>query len=88
MVNEIQFLDWENLFVNDIAGGETVFIALSFVLIMFLSAQLRLPNSVTIAIMMVYSILLSTFFGNLLTLVMLVLGIFFALALNRIIETT
>lgn len=87
MVAESQYLDWYNLFVNDIAGGETVFIALSFVLIMFLGAQFRFPNSVTIAIMLVYSILLSAFFGKLLILAMLVLGTIFYFALNRIMET-
>lgn len=87
MVSEVDYWNWYDLFVNDIAGGTTMFIVLSFALIMFLAAKLRFPNSVTIMIMGVYGIIISAFFGKILIIAMFIMGTFFALALNRILET-
>ena len=88
MVSEIQYWDWYKLFVNDIAGSSTMFIVLSFTLILFLCAKFRFPNSATIMIMGVYGIIISAFFGSVLIIAMFVMGTFFALALNRILSST
>ena len=86
MVSEIAYWDWYDLFVNSIAGGSTMFIVLSFVLIMFMCAKFRFPNSATIMIMGVYGIIISAFFGSILIIAMFIMGTFFALALNRILS--
>ncbi len=86
MASEIQYWDWYSLMVNDIAGGSTMFIVLSFILIMFLCAKFRFPNSVTIMIMGVYAIIISAFFANVLAITLFIIGTFFALALNRMLN--
>ena len=85
-MQEIQYWDWYQLFVQDISGGSTVFIVLSFVLIMFLASKFRFPNSVTIMMMGVYAIIISAFFENILAITLFIIGTFFALALNRILS--
>ena len=87
MVSEIQYWDWYQLFVNDIAGGSTLFIVLSFILIMFLAAKFRFPNSVTIMMMGTYAIIISAFFVNVLAITLFIIGTFFALALNRMLSS-
>ncbi len=86
MVSEMDYWNFYDLFVNDIAGGSTMFIVLSFVLIMFLASKFRFPNSVTIMMMGVYAILISAFFANVLAITLFIIGTFFALALNRILS--
>jgi hypothetical protein len=86
MASEVQYWDWQDLFVNDIAGGATIFIAMSFVVILFLCAKFRFPNSATIMIMGTYAIIISAFFANILALTLFIIGTFFALALNRMIS--
>jgi len=85
-MQEIEYWNWYQLMVNDISGGSTMFIVLSFVLIMFLCAKFRFPNSATIMIMGTYAIIISAFFANVLSITLFIIGTFFALALNRILS--
>jgi len=84
---EYDYLDWENLFVNDISGGETLFMFLSFIVIMIIAAKFRFPNSVTIMIMAFYTIVMSAFFPALLPLVLFFVGLIVALALLKAFST-
>jgi len=88
MVSELQYWDWKNLFVNDIAGGPDIFIALSFVLIMFLCAKFRFPNSATIVIITTYALIISAFFSNVLAITLFITALFFAWGLNKMLTTT
>ena len=88
MVSEIDYWNWENLFVNDIAGGPIIFVALSFILIMFLCAKFRMPNSATIVIMATYSLIISAFFANVLAITLFIIALFFAWGLNKMLSVT
>ena len=83
MAVEYDYFNWRELFVNDIAGSEWLFIALSFVVIMVIAAHFRLPNSVTMMIIAFYAIVMSAFFSTLLPLVLFMVGLFVGLALIK-----
>ena len=57
-----------------------MFIVLSFILIMFMCAKFRFPNSATIMIMGVYGIIISAFFGSVLIITTTLGGIYLVLA--------
>lgn len=82
----INYLDWYDLFVNEISGGVAIFLFLSFILIAYMSAQARFPNIVTLAIFIVYALLISPFFPQVLAVTLLILGMFFAWGLSRLIS--
>ena len=88
MVAEIDYWNWENLLVNDISGSPIIFIALSFVLITFLCAKFRFPNSATIVIIATYSLIISAFFVNVLAITLFLIALFFAWGLNRMLSST
>lgn len=80
-------LDLYELFVNQIAGGEAIFIFLSFAILAIASARLRLPNMVTIVIFAVYGVFISAFFQSVLAITITLVGMFFAFMLGRLIKT-
>lgn len=82
------FLDWQELFVNDISGGEGIFIALSFILIMIMAAKFRFPNSVTFMILAVYAIIMAAFFEVLKPITLFLIAIFISFAMFKIFSTT
>ena len=86
MVNN--YLDWQDLFVNDISGGTGIFIALSFILIMIMAAKFRFPNSVTFMILAVYSIMMAAFFEVLKPIALILIAIFISFAMYKIFSTT
>ena len=87
MVAEVEYWNWYDLFVNDIAGGSTVFIIMAFILIMFLCAKFRMPNSVTIMIMGIFAIIVSAFFDSILILTLIITGMLFGYAWKKFFTT-
>ena len=83
-MNVENYLDFETLFINEIAGDLTIFLFLSFVMIMYLCAKFRFPNIISIAIFIVYSILISVAYPLLLVIPILMIGIVFTWFLNKI----
>jgi len=51
-------LDLETIFVQYFAGSMEIFIGLTFVLVLYLSAKYRMPNSALIIMIAFYSMLL------------------------------
>jgi len=83
-MNVSSYLDFETLFISEIAGNLTIFLFLSFVMIMYLCAKFRFPNIIAIAIFIVYSVLISTVYPLLLVIPILMIGIVFTWFLNKI----
>ena len=53
MASAIQFLDFRDLFINQIAGDVTIFIFLLLLMIAMASARFRLPTIATLGIFVV-----------------------------------
>jgi uncharacterized membrane protein len=79
------YLDLQDLFINELAGSVAVFLALALIAIFYCAARFRMPNMVTIGTLTVFLLFMSPFIGGLLALVLLVVGIFFSLALSKIV---
>lgn len=58
------FLNLRNIFVNQIAGDEWIFIFLSLVAITFFCAKFRMPNMITFMINLVWLLMISPFIGG------------------------
>jgi hypothetical protein len=82
-----QSLNLYNLFVNDISGSETMFIVLSLILFFLIMAKMRMPNVAVIILMILYALVMGAIFQSLLIIGALIVGIFFATAINRLIKT-
>ena len=57
------YWDWQNIFINELAGGMWIFFALSMIVIIYATARFRIPPTVTIAILGLWMLLLSPFGG-------------------------
>lgn len=64
MVSLNNFLDLYDLFVNEISGSPWIFVFLSTICIILLGAYFRMPNGVVFFIMVLWFLILSAFFGE------------------------
>lgn len=55
------YLDLYNVFINEVSGGEWIFIFLSLAVIVFFGAKFRFPNNVILLICILWLVLLSQF---------------------------
>lgn len=79
-------LDMQDFFINEVAGTLPIFIFLSLLVIMILSAQARFPNIVTFAIITVYMLIIGAFYQSVLAVIGFVIGSFIAWSLVRLIS--
>lgn len=88
MVETAAFLDLYDLFINQIVGKENtyLFLFLSFFVIAVLAAKFRFPNTVTLAVFLIYSVIISVFFSSILAIVLLVIGLLYAWSISRLLS--
>ena len=88
MVETGTFLDLYDLFINKIVGFENtyLFFFLSFVIIAVLAAKFRFPNTITLAIFLIYSVIISVFFSSIMVVTLLIVGILFAWSISRMLS--
>jgi uncharacterized membrane protein YgaE (UPF0421/DUF939 family) len=77
-------LDWYDILVNEFAGSLDVFIILGLVAIVFLCAKFRMPNIVTIAVMIVFVLAMSKFKPTILYILLLIIGAFVSFMLEKV----
>ncbi|RLG70181.1 MAG: hypothetical protein DRO04_02255 [Candidatus Iainarchaeum archaeon] len=82
----MEFLDLYNIFVNEIAGSEILFLLISLAVIAYLAARLRFPNGVALMILGVFILLTSAFMKLLFPVTLLFIGIFFGYQLTRLFK--
>jgi len=70
------FFDLQNLFVNEISGSWMIFIALSCIIIFYFCAQFRMPNAITMIVMVLWLLLLSAFNSSLLVLATIIVAVY------------
>jgi len=84
MVGTLNYLDFEQMFVWDIAGGEiAIFLAFMGVIIMALAARARMPNQVTFMILGVFALFIGAVYDTILSIVLLVIGSVLAFLLSK-----
>ncbi len=81
----IQYFDFEELFVNQIAGGSIPFIFLSLIVILIIASKKGFHNDITLTILFTFALIMSAFFQSILAITLLVLGLFIAFSLNRLL---
>jgi len=61
---DTNYLDWYDLFVNEVVGSPTLFIVLAMAVIAFIGARSRFPNPVIIMILSLFILMMSPFFST------------------------
>ena len=65
MVDTSNYLDFWDLFVNEIAGSPTVFIALALLVITYAAVRARFPNAAVVMISVLFILIMSPFIPTL-----------------------
>ena len=76
--------DLYQLFVNDIAGDFTLFMVFALVVLLYITSLMRAPNEITLAIIVIFCIIMAAFSTAVLALVLFVVGVLFAWSLSRL----
>jgi len=80
------YLNWEQVLVNEIAGSMNVFIILGLVVLLYIGAKMRFPSPVTIMVMAFFVLVMSSFQPSLLAILLVVVGGLFSFAINNIMN--
>jgi len=83
--NTTMFLDLYDVFVNEVAGSQTLFLALSIIVILILAVKFKFDNLTTVMILVVWVIIISNFMNVLLAVTLAVIGFFIASQINRLV---
>ena len=86
MAINANYLDWYNIFVNEVSGSEPIFLILSLIVIMFICASLKFNNKITLTIFAVYILFVSVQILALLPILLIMVGLFFYPTLNKILS--
>lgn len=86
MVEFIQPLDLEQIFVNAFAGSLEVFIFVTFILIAALAARFRMPNLITLVMFSLFGIFLSAYISGVYAFIVIIAGIVVFYSIGRIIK--
>ena len=83
----IEPLDLQCLFVNTLAGGLEIFIFLAFILIAGLAAYFKMPNSITLSMFGLFTVIMSVYVGfQLYVLAVFLVGITTFWGISKIIK--
>ena len=80
----MNYMNWEQVLINEIAGTSTVFIILALVVLLYICAKLRFPNPITLIIMATFILLMTPIMSTLLALLLVVVGLSFSLMINHL----
>lgn len=81
-----EYLNFWDVFVNQVSGSEIIFLILSLVAIAYLAAKFRFPNQIILLISCVWLIMVSYFIPVLLPFVLVAIAIFFAIEVAKLIR--
>jgi len=83
--NATMFLDLYDVFVNEIAGSQTLFLALSIIIILIFAIKFKFDNLTTVMMLVVWVIVISNFMNVLLAITLAIIGFFIASQINRLV---
>ena len=84
----IPYLDLQDLFVNQIAGGMTPFLFISVIVLTIILAKFGALNNITMMMIFVFFIIISPFAPVVLALTLFGIGIYFALSMNKVVSAS
>ncbi len=71
----VQPLDLRNLLINTLAGNIEIFSFLSFIAISILAATFKMPNTVFLIMIILFSVLMAQYVGVIYVIVLLIISI-------------
>lgn len=86
MINPNNYLDWYDLFVNQVFGNPTLFLFGTFAVIAFVCLMFKFKNIVAYTFFGLWALVMSAFFPVLLPITVFIIGSFFYWGLSKIIK--
>lgn len=80
-----QFLDLYEIFVNQIAGTELIFMVLSIIIILLFSIKFKFDNQTLFMVLAIWIIIMAYFISILLAITLAVIGFFIGSQINRLL---
>jgi len=81
----IQPLDFESILINSLAGSIEIFTFLAFVMIGILTTILRIPKSISMALLALFAVMLGDYFPPIYLLIVVIAGLVAANATAKLI---
>ena len=81
----IEPLDLENILINSLAGSIEIFTFLAFIAIGIITTTLRIPKSITMALLALFAVMLGDYFPPIYLLIVVIAGLVAANATAKII---
>jgi len=87
MTNSTAYLDWQDLFVNQVAGTSTLFIFISFAVVAFLCVKFKINNITTYGIFALWGLIMAaTLEARLLPIIVFLIGCFVYWGISKLIR--
>lgn len=82
----IQPLNLQCLLVNTFSGSIEIFTAISFIVISAMAARFRMPNSIFLVMIGLFSVLMSQYMRGIYVLVMIITGLISFYSISKIVK--
>jgi len=73
--------------VNTLSGSIEIFIFLSFIFITAMAAKFRMNSTITLISMVLFSVLMSNYFGGIYMLILIIIGMITFISISRVIKS-
>ena len=73
--------------VNTFSGSIEIFIFLSFIFISAMAAKFRMNSTITLISMVLFSVLMSNYFGGIYMLMLIIVGMITFISISRVIKS-
>jgi hypothetical protein len=81
------YLDWWNVFINEISGGEMIFLFLAIILVAYLGAKFRFPNILFFGIILVFLTIMAFFIDWLIPLIIFPVALLWTWTILKVIKS-
>jgi len=73
--------------VNTLSGSIEIFIFLSFIFISAMAAKFRMNSTITLVSMVLFSTLMSNYFGGIYMLMLIIVGMITFISISRVVKS-
>ena len=81
----VEPLDLERILINNLAGSVEIFIFIAFIAIGAMTAMMRIPKSITLVLLGLFTIIIADFFPAIYLLTVVIAGMIAANAMAKIV---
>jgi len=82
----VEPLDLQSIFINTLAGTTEIFTFLAFIVVAALAAFFKMPNTITLAMFALFSVLMAQYLGGVFMLVVLIVGLITFFIVARLVK--